>query len=42
MIIKNTPANNTFARKAREAINAETGFRALIDKDWNCSADIRI
>lgn len=42
MIIKNTPANSTFARKAREAINLYPGFRALIDRGWNCGADIRI
>lgn len=42
MIIKNTPANSTLTRKAREAINEETGFRAIIDREWNCGADIRI
>ena len=42
MIIKNTPANRTFTRKAREAINAETCFRAIVARDWNCGADIRI
>ena len=42
MIIKNTPANRTLARKACEAINADTGFRAIIDLDWNCGEDIRI
>lgn len=42
MIIKSTPANSTFARKAREAINLEPGFRAIIDRGWNCGADIRI
>ena len=42
MIIKNTPANRTLVRKAREAINAETGFRAIVDREWNCGADIRI
>lgn len=42
MIIKNNPENRMLARKAREAINEEAGFRALIDKDWNCGEDIRI
>jgi len=42
MIIRNTPGNRTLARKAREAITAETGFKAVIDTEWNCGADIRI
>ena len=42
LIIKNTPENRTLARKAREAIDVETGFRAIFDRDWNCGADIRI
>ena len=42
MIIKNTPENRTLARKAREAIDVETGFRAIVARDWNCGADIRI
>ena len=42
MIIKNTPENSTFTRKAREAINQEAGFRALNDREWNCGANIRI
>ena len=42
MIIKNTPENRKLARKAREAIDVETGFRAIVDRDWNCGEDIRI
>lgn len=42
MIIKNTPENSTFTRKAREVINQETGFRAILDREWNCGRDIRI
>jgi len=42
MIIKNTPENSTFTRKAREAINQETGLRAMMDREWNCGRDIRI
>lgn len=42
MIIKNTINNATFARKVRKVIDAEPGFKAVIDKDWNCGADIRI
>ena len=42
MIIKNTLENSSFIRMAREAINVETGFRAMVDREWNCGRDIRI
>ena len=42
MIIKNTPRNARFIRRVRETINAEIGFKAVIDRDWNCGADVRI
>ena len=41
MIIRNTPANRRLVNQMRDIVEAETGFRAHIDKTWNCGEDIR-
>ena len=42
MIIRNNTANRRLTMKIGEAIDNEFGFRATIDKTWNCRKDIRI
>ncbi len=42
MIIRNNTANRKLTVKIGEAIDNEFGFRAIIDKTWNCRKDIRI
>ena len=41
MIMKNTPSNLALVRKLCKAVNSEVGFRAIVDRDWNCGEEIR-
>ena len=42
MIIRNNADNQRLTKKIGKVIEDELGFRALIDKTWNCRKDIRI
>ena len=41
MIIRNNAANRRLVNQMRDIVEAETGFRAHIDRTWNCGKDIR-
>ncbi len=41
MIIRNTPANRKLVNRMRDIVDAEIGFRAHIDRNWNRGDDIR-
>ena len=41
MIIRNNAANRRLVNQMRDIVEVETGFRAHIDKTWNCGKDIR-
>ena len=41
MIIRNNAANRRLVNQMRDVVESQTGFRASIDKTWNCGKDIR-
>mgnify|MGYP007101929872 CR=1 FL=1 len=41
MIIRNNAANRRLVNQMRDIVEAETGFRAHIDRTWNRGDDIR-
>ena len=41
MIFRNNAANRRLAETLREVVEREPGFRARVDKSWNCRKDIR-
>ena len=41
MVFKNTAANRKLARKMEEAVKQYPGYKAIVDRNWNCGQDIR-
>ena len=40
MVFRNTPANQQLAKRMERVVNDHPGFKAIVDRSWNCGEDI--